>query len=76
MLKKKLTKHGNSLALVIDKPLLDILDIGPDTEVELTIHGKELNVRRVDEVARKKRIQEASGRAHQRYGKVFKRLAD
>ncbi|MGD9726854.1 MAG: hypothetical protein AB7G68_03120 [Nitrospiraceae bacterium] len=25
---KKLTKHGNSLALVIDRGILDLLDIG------------------------------------------------
>ena len=28
---KKLTKHGNSLALVIDRPILDLLKIDPET---------------------------------------------
>ena len=31
---KTLTKHGNSLALVIDKPILDMLDISADTPLE------------------------------------------
>jgi hypothetical protein len=28
---KKLTKHGNSLALVIDKPILELLKIDQET---------------------------------------------
>jgi hypothetical protein len=28
---KKLTKHGNSLALVIDRPILDLLKIDVET---------------------------------------------
>ena len=30
---KKLTRHGNSLALVIDRPILDLLKIDPETPV-------------------------------------------
>ena len=36
---KKLTKHGNSYALVIDRPILDLLRITPDTPLELTSDG-------------------------------------
>ncbi len=32
---KTLTKHGNSYALVIDKPLMEILRITPDTPLEM-----------------------------------------
>lgn len=31
---KKLTKHGNSLALVIDRAVLNLLKIGTDTHTE------------------------------------------
>jgi len=34
---KKLTKHGNSLALIIDKPLLSLLKITEKTELELIV---------------------------------------
>ena len=30
---KKLVRHGNSRALVIDKPVLDLLNIDEDTEI-------------------------------------------
>jgi hypothetical protein len=38
---KKLTKHGNSLALVIDRPILELLRIDPKTPLDVsTAHGR------------------------------------
>ncbi len=42
---KKLTKHGNSLALVIEKPILELLKIDADTELEVSTDGKNLVVK-------------------------------
>ena len=39
---KKLTKHGNSLALVIDRPILDLLKIDPETLLDVSTDGKQL----------------------------------
>jgi antitoxin component of MazEF toxin-antitoxin module len=39
---KKLTRHGNSLALVIDKPILELLNIDRDTPLEITTDGRSL----------------------------------
>ncbi len=33
---KKLTKHGNSYALVIDRPILELLGINNDTLLEIS----------------------------------------
>ena len=33
---EQLIRHGNSLALVIDKPILELLQITADTPLELT----------------------------------------
>ena len=41
---KKLTKHGNSLALVIDRPILDLLGIDADTPLSVTTDGKRLHI--------------------------------
>jgi antitoxin component of MazEF toxin-antitoxin module len=41
---KKLTKHGNSLALVIDRPILDRLNIQPDTPLDVSTDEKQLIV--------------------------------
>lgn len=42
---KKLIKHGNSLALVIDKLILDLLKITDKTELELLIEDGDLIIR-------------------------------
>ena len=36
---KKLTKHGNSMALVIERSVLDLLKIDTDTPVEVSTDG-------------------------------------
>jgi len=39
---KKLVKHGNSAALILDKPILDILNVEMDTPLEITTDGKNI----------------------------------
>jgi antitoxin component of MazEF toxin-antitoxin module len=41
---KTLVRHGNSLALVIDKPILDLLKIDANTPLEISTDGKGLTV--------------------------------
>jgi antitoxin component of MazEF toxin-antitoxin module len=41
---KKLTRHGNSMALVIDKPILEILNIAPGTPLKITTDGRSLTI--------------------------------
>ena len=43
-MKKTLIKHGNSLALVIDKPILDMLQISADIPLEISTNGDQLLV--------------------------------
>jgi antitoxin component of MazEF toxin-antitoxin module len=39
---KKLTKHGNSYAMVIDKPILELIQATPDTPFEIISDGRSL----------------------------------
>lgn len=73
---KRLTRSGNSLALVIDRPLLDALEIDADTELELSTDGDVLVVTPVRNRKRKKRTAELVAEAHEQYGGVFRRLAE
>jgi antitoxin component of MazEF toxin-antitoxin module len=41
---KYLTKHGNSLALIIDQPVLAILKIKPDSPLELSTKDNQIIV--------------------------------
>ena len=39
---KKLVQHGNSAALIIDKPILDLLNVGMETPLEITTDGRSI----------------------------------
>lgn len=73
---KKLTKHGNSLALVIDRPILDLLHIDPDTALEISTDGKRLIVAPAQPSARRRKFEAAQQTAHRRYAGAFKKLAE
>jgi hypothetical protein len=46
---KTLTKHGNSYALVIDRAILELLQMDPERPVELTTDGNALTIRPMTE---------------------------
>ncbi|MBI5118972.1 AbrB/MazE/SpoVT family DNA-binding domain-containing protein [Candidatus Poribacteria bacterium] len=73
---KKLTKHGNSLALVIDKPVLDLLNINADTPLEISTDGQVLVMSPVRDSARRKKFEKALETVNKKYGRALKRLAD
>jgi antitoxin MazE len=73
---KKLTKHGNSLALVIDRPILDLLKIDPETPLEVSTDGKQLIIAPAKPSSRRKKFEDAQEWAHKRYGKAFRKLAE
>ena len=72
---KRLTKHGNSLALVIDRGVLDLLEIDGNTPLSVTTDGKCLIVTPVRDPEREKRFRAALEEGNRRYGKALKRLA-
>ncbi len=76
MLTKKLSKHGNSLALVIDRSILDLLGIDEDTMLEISTDGTALVVVPAPDKRRRKRFQDALTACNQQYGPALKRLAE
>jgi antitoxin MazE len=73
---KKLTKHGNSLALVIDRPILDLLNIDAETPLDISTDGNKLIITRAKPSARRDKFDAAQELAHKRYGKAFQKLAE
>ena len=73
---KRLTKHGNSLALVIDRGVLDLLEIDADTPLSVTTDGKCLVVTPVRDETRIRKFREAVAEGNRRYGRTLRRLAD
>jgi len=72
---KKLTKHGNSLALVLDKGVLDLLNIDIETPLEISTDGSLLMITPVRDEKRRRQFQDALEKTNTRYRRVLKRLA-
>lgn len=73
---KRLTKHGNSLALVIDRPVLDLLEINNDTPLSVTTDGKCLIISPVRDEKKQKAFRAVLSDVNKRYGRALKKLAD
>ena len=46
---KKLVKHGNSIAIILDKAVLELLKIDTNTKIELTTDGTNLIISPINE---------------------------
>lgn len=73
---KNLVKHGNSWALVIDRPILDLLKISPESPLEITTDGKSIVVAPAGESDHKERVRAARKKVNAKYSKAFKKLAE
>ena len=73
---KKLTRHGNSLALVVDRPVLDLLKIDADTPLEISTDGNLLIISPVRDAKRRKKLEAALEKTNRKYGRMLKRLTE
>ena len=73
---KTLTKHGNSYALVIDKPILELLHATPETPFEIVSDGRYLVLIPMRDPAEERKFQQALDRVHTRFGRAMKKLAE
>lgn len=73
---KRLTKHGNSLALVIDRGVLDLLDIDAETPLSVTTDGQCLIITPMRRASARKRFRAALEEGNRKYGRMLKKLAD
>jgi antitoxin MazE len=74
-MEKKLTKTGNSLALVLDRELLDKTGISAETVLDVSTDGDVIVVSPRRTKGRAEKLKKAMARADERYGGVFRRLA-
>ncbi|MEZ6066764.1 MAG: AbrB/MazE/SpoVT family DNA-binding domain-containing protein [Planctomycetaceae bacterium] len=72
---KTLIKHGNSLALVIDKPILEMLQITAETPLELTTNGDAILIRPIRDKRRQRQLQASLDKINQKFGDDLERLA-
>jgi antitoxin component of MazEF toxin-antitoxin module len=75
-MRKRLTKTGNSLALVLERPLLEATGIDAATTLEISSNGDVIVVTPVRARKRAAKLDAALEAIHARYAGVFKRLAE
>ena len=73
---KRLQAVGNSSGIIIDKPILELLKITSDTELEISTDGERLIITPVrNEASRKKRLEAAQQRTLAAHSGTFRKLA-
>lgn len=75
-MQKTLTKHGNSLALVIEKPILELLGADGDTLFDVTTDGQVLVLSPVKEASCQDAFQVALNKVNSKYPNTLKKLAE
>ena len=73
---KKLIQHGNSAALIIDKPLMELLNITNETTLQLSTDGKNIILSPQNEKFQEKDILQSLEKINKKFGKVLKRLGE
>ena len=73
---KTLTKHGNSLALRLDKPVLELLNIDADTPISISTDGKSLTLSPVFDMERDEKLKKIRAKINKKYEITFRKLAD
>ena len=74
-LTKKLTAIGNSYGIVIDRPILELLGITPETELELRTDDGQRIVVEPKRLAKRARLEAAHSRTVRNHGETFRKLA-
>ncbi len=73
---KSLVKHGNSWALVIDRPILELLKIDPEQPLEITTDGESIAITPVGKARGKSSVRQARQKVNVRHRKAFRKLAE
>ena len=75
MMTRTLQRHGNSVALVFDKTMLEALQMTPDTPVQVTFHGNSLVVTPANVGVPQEELQETIARLRPHYKTMLENLA-
>ncbi len=74
-MEKTLSAIGNSLGLIIERPILDLLKIDKDTKLDISTDGESLIIRPVRE-NRQARLDGAAERLMDQHENTFRKLAE
>lgn len=72
---KHLTMHGNSAALVIDKPIMNLLRIDMKTPLEITTDGANLIISPIRSASREKKFRKVLHQVNVDHKRTLSKLA-
>jgi antitoxin MazE len=73
---KRLQSIGNSAGIIVDKPILDLLGITAETDLELTTDGRSLIITpRLSADARSRKLAKAQQRTLKNHEGTFRKLS-
>lgn len=72
---KKLAKHGNSYALVIDRGIMDLLNISEKSALYVTTDGRSLIVSPAGGKKKQAKFEEAVEKSFKKFPRMYKNLA-
>ncbi|MBN1497887.1 MAG: AbrB/MazE/SpoVT family DNA-binding domain-containing protein [Spirochaetes bacterium] len=72
---KKMVQHGNSSALIIDKPIMELLHIDPETPLEIATDGQNIIISPVRDPKRMDRLEKALGKINKKHESILRKLA-
>jgi antitoxin MazE len=75
-MRKNMVKHGNSMALVIEKPILELLGADAQTPFDIATDGQALVLTPVRDPERGDAFRAALERANSQYAEDLKKLAE
>jgi antitoxin MazE len=70
---KKLVSHGNSAALIIDKPILELLKVDMNTPLQISTDGKNLIISPVETAGIDNKFKSTLKKVNKLHGRTLKR---
>ena len=75
-MKKRLSRSGDSVAIVLDKPLLEAVGIDAGSEVDVSTIGDVIVITPVRDSERRRKREKSLDELDVEYAGVFRRLAE
>lgn len=72
---KKLIRHGNSAAIVLDKALLDLLKVQMDTPLEITTDGRNIIISPQQSSQTESDLLASLDRVNRKHARTLRKLA-
>jgi len=73
---KKMIRHGNSSALIIDKPIIELLHIDNETLLEISTDGSNIIISPVHDIERINKLNKALEKINKKHQTTLRKLAE